>query len=84
MLLFRHVTKVLAKEKQHPIKMRYLHHVVYTRIGVCLKYESDFLTKMSESDFNNMMIYTPFICIIFIFKFSDLPFAHTEKYESDL
>jgi hypothetical protein len=31
--------------------MSYLHHVVYTRIGVCLKYESDFLTKVNEIDF---------------------------------
>jgi hypothetical protein len=31
MLSLWHVTKVLANKKQHPMKMRYLHHVVYNK-----------------------------------------------------
>jgi hypothetical protein len=52
MLLFRHLTKVLAKEtQQHAMRMCYLYHVVYTRIGVCLKYESDFFDESERKNF---------------------------------
>jgi hypothetical protein len=43
--------KVAAKEKHHPMKMRYLHHMVDTRIGVCLKYESDFYDESERKRF---------------------------------